>query len=268
VAAIFVEDDVAVAETVRHHLRLGFRTVLLFTPEEIALGEPEAPRVTQIACTPWAPGVLPATLTRLARALPGRWIYFCFNAEFLFFPFCETRTVRDLLAFHTGERRRSMAACVVDLYAPNLVTCPDGVSLACPHLDVAGYYALDHRDPDNGWQPKDRQIEIFGGLRRRFEEHVPHDARRIDRVPLFRARRGLSLRDDLSFSDEEMNTRSCPWHRNVTAAVCSFRAAKALRRNPGSRAAIDSFRWRGSRRFDWSSEQLMDLGFMEAGQWF
>jgi hypothetical protein len=253
---------------VRHHLGLGFRTVLLFTPEPVAVDDPAGGAVHQIACAPWKPGAVGRALAGLSRALAGQWIYHGYNAEFLYFPFCETRSVRDLLAFHAGERRRAMAACVVDLYAPNLVTCPDGVSLACPHMDVAGYYALDHRDPDNGWQPKERQIEIFGGLRRRYEEHVPDNARRIDRVPLFRARRGVALRPDLAFTDDEMNTRSCPWHRNVTAAVCSFRAAKALRRNPGSRAAIDSFRWRGSRRFEWSSAQLMDLGFMEPGQWF
>jgi uncharacterized protein YcgI (DUF1989 family) len=69
-------------------------------------------------------------------------------------------------------------------------------------------------------------------------------------------------------SEAEYNTVSCPWHHNLTAAVCSFRVAKALRRNPGSRAAITAFRWHNSVRFDWSSQMLMDLGLMEPGQWF
>ncbi|NCU20168.1 hypothetical protein EOM89_05410, partial [Candidatus Falkowbacteria bacterium] len=63
-------------------------------------------------------------------------------------------------------------------------------------------------------------------------------------------------------------TYSCPWHHNLTAAVVSFRVAKALKANPGSSHAIASFRWAGSQRFDWQSQQLMDLGLMEPGQWF
>ncbi len=54
----------------------------------------------------------------------------------------------------------------------------------------------------------------------------------------------------------------------LTAAVCSFRTAKALRTNPGSRHAIQTFRWPNSVKFDWHSQQLMDLGLMEPGQWF
>jgi hypothetical protein len=65
-----------------------------------------------------------------------------------------------------------------------------------------------------------------------------------------------------------MNTYACPWHNNLTAAVCSFRTAKALRTNPGSRDAIQTFDWHNSTPFAWHSQQLMDLGLMEPGQWF
>ncbi|KKL51071.1 hypothetical protein LCGC14_2299130, partial [marine sediment metagenome] len=116
--------------------------------------------------------------------------------------------------------------------------------------------------------PKERQLDFYGGLRWRFEEHVPKARRRIDRIALFRARKGLRLRDDHTFNDEEYNTYSCPWHHNVTSAICSFRAAKALSTNAGSRHAISSFHWVNSTRFDWTSQQLLDLGLMEPGQWF
>ena len=79
---------------------------------------------------------------------------------------------------------------------------------------------------------------------------------------------GLALRPDHTFSDEEYNTYSCPWHHNLTAAIASFRVAKALVRNPGSRDVIASFAWRGSHPFRWNSQQLMELGLMEPGQWF
>jgi hypothetical protein len=65
-----------------------------------------------------------------------------------------------------------------------------------------------------------------------------------------------------------MNTYACPWHHSLTAAICSFRVAKALRTNPGSRHDIADFRWHRSTQFHWSSLQLMELGLMEPGQWF
>jgi hypothetical protein len=65
-----------------------------------------------------------------------------------------------------------------------------------------------------------------------------------------------------------MNTVACPWHDNLTAAICSFRAAKALRVTPASRAAIESLMWRKSVRFDRSPQQPLERGLMEPGQWF
>ena len=70
--------------------------------------------------------------------------------------------------------------------------------------------------------------------------------RRIDRVALFQSLRGLKFQPDFTFNLPEFNTISCPWHHTLTASVCSFQAAKALRHNPGSRHAISSFRWPGS----------------------
>ena len=135
-------------------------------------------------------------------------------------------------------------------------------------LDRAGYYALARPDPANNGHAKERQLDFFGGLRWRFEEHVPPLRRKIDRIALFRSKPGLSLREDFTFSEEEYNTYACPWHNNLTAAICSFRTAKALRTNPGSRFDIHSFKWRGSEPFRWHSQQLLDLGLMEPGQWF
>ena len=150
----------------------------------------------------------------------------------------------------------------------DLETWSDAVSLEEAYLDRSGYYALARPDPDNHNHPKERQLDFFGGLRWRFEEHVPPASRRIDRIALFRANKGLRLRPDHTFSDEEYNTFACPWHNNITAAVCSFRTAKALRSNSGSASDIRTFHWHNSVRFDWTSQQLTSLGLMEPGQWF
>ncbi|MBK5934430.1 hypothetical protein C8N32_11058 [Rhodovulum imhoffii] len=269
VALIFAEDGTEVESTVQHHLNLGFRQVFLFAPPSVRLPHSSSqPNLHRVTYDTRAEAALTHAINRTCAAAPGTWFYYCFNAEYLFFPFCETRTVGEMLDFHTEERREAMLAFVVDLYAEDISAHPDAVSLETAHLDTSGYYALTREDAENDWQPKERQMDFYGGLRWRFEEFVPYERRKIDRIALFRSATGLKLRDDHTFNMEEYNTYSCPWHHNMTATICSFRTAKALRTNPGSRPHIDNFIWHKSRPFEWSSGQLMDLGLMEPGQWF
>ncbi|NPD16442.1 hypothetical protein HOY34_14680 [Xinfangfangia sp. D13-10-4-6] len=268
IAIILAEDNCELAATLRHHLDLGFARVILLAGEDIQVPEALAPRIERIETDVFADDALINAVNKIAQAAPGAWLYYCYNAEFLFFPFCETRSISDLTTFHGEERRTAMLSYVIDLYASDLERYPNAVSLEDAHLDRAGYYALPRKDPGQNWAGKDRQMDFFGGLRWRFEEHVPWARRKIDRISLFRAQKGALLHPDYTFSDEEMNTYACPWHHNLTAAICSFRTAKALRTNPGSRSEIRSFRWHSSEPFRWNSQQLMDLGLMEPGQWF
>jgi hypothetical protein len=134
-------------------------------------------------------------------------------------------------------------------------------------MDKSGYYALSRSEPGTG-HPRERQLDFYGGLRWRFEEHIPRDRRKIDRIALFQAKPGLRLRPDHTFSDEEYNTYACPWHNNLTVAIISFRTAKALKTNAGSAFDIPTFKWHNSVPFEWNSQQLLDLGLMEPGQWF
>jgi hypothetical protein len=268
VAVVMVEDHVEVESTLRHHQAAGFRTLVMLSPEGVALPDELAQQVHRVTCAVHAPGALVEAVNTLIEAAPGTWFYYCYNAEYLFHPFCETRNVRELIAFHSEERRDALLSYVIDLYAGDLDRFPDAVSLSEAHLDRSGYYALGRGDPANHNHPRERQLDFFGGLRWRFEEHIPAPRRKIDRIALFRAKPGLRLRADYTFTDEEYNTYACPWHNNITTAVCSFRTAKALRLNPGSRYDIPSFLWHNSERFAWQSGQLMDLGLMEPGQWF
>mgnify|MGYP003649918718 CR=1 FL=1 len=66
-------------------------------------------------------GALLDAVNAVIEAAPGQWLYVCYNAEYLFYPFCETRTVGEMLAFHTEERRDAMLTYVVDLYADGSV---------------------------------------------------------------------------------------------------------------------------------------------------
>jgi hypothetical protein len=241
---------------------LGFRTVAVFGPAAFQLPAEIAGATHYV---PWDMGQDGATETAVNRvidACPGAWLYYSYNAEFLFYPFCESRTVGEMLALHAEERREAMLTYVVDLYAGDLEAHPDGVDAEGPFLDRAGYFALAREGAP------ERQLDFFGGLRWRFEEHIPEERRRIDRIGLFRAKPGLRLRGNHTFSEAEYNTYACPWHHNLTAAICSFRAAKALRTNAASRFEVGSFLWPSSERFTWGSRQLLDLGLMETGQWF
>ncbi|OWU70549.1 glycosyltransferase family 2 protein [Marinibacterium profundimaris] len=266
-AMIFVEDEVEIDTTLRHHRDCGFRTIVAFMPDDYPSAPDLVEQIHRVRLDTVRRDVVPDTVNRMIAAAPGLWMYYCYNAEYLYYPFSETRSVGEMLSFHTEERRDAMLTYVVDLYADDLKAHPSAVSLDRAHLDRTGYYALARLDPDSGFA-LERQLDFFGGLRWRFEEHVPRTSRRIDRVGLFRSKPGLSLRGDHTFDDEEYNTYACPWHHNLTAAICSFRTAKALKRNPGSTFDITTFHWHNSVPFNWQSRQLLDLGLMEPGQWF
>jgi hypothetical protein len=266
-AVLLMEDAVGVGSTLRHALDRGFRSVLALMPAGFDLPQELVGRVWRIDCDTTAADATTHAVNAVIRAAPGEWIHYAYNAEYLFFPFCETRSIGEMLDFHGEERRDAMLTYVIDLYARDLREHPDAVSLETAQLDRVGYYARARTTADEAESP-DRQLDFFRGLRWRFEEHVLENRRRIDRIALFRAKRGLALRADHTFNDPEYNTYACQWHHNLTAALCSFRAAKALRTNPGSRDAITTFTWRGSEQFEWQSRQLLDLGLIEPGQWF
>ncbi|MBJ3762355.1 hypothetical protein ILP92_06320 [Maribius pontilimi] len=267
VAILLAEDATELDSTLDRLRTVRFARIVMFAPDALAPADPPDGLIR----VSWTPGGRAATTDAVNAVIdkaPGVWMHYCYNAEYLFYPFCETRSVGELLAFHAEERRDAMLTYVIDLYAADTDAFPDAVSRAHAHLDRSGYYALARPDPDNHDYPMERQLNFYGGLRWRFEEHVPEDSRRIDRIGLFRAKPGLRLCADHTFSDPEYNTYACPWHHNVTATICSFRAAKALRRNAGSRRAVRNFKWHNSAPFEWDSQQLLDLGLMEPGQWF
>jgi len=267
IAILLMEDLSETNSTIRHHQKLGFANILVFGPDSLKISAELHPQIQVITCDLTADDALENTINPLIEALPETWLYYCYNAEYLFYPFCESRSIGELVAFATEERRASILTYVIDLYADDLAIFEDGVSLKQAHLDQSGYYAQTRSFGEYS-EPLERQFDIFGGLRWRYEEHVPSYARKIDRIGLFCAEPGLKIRANHTFNIEEFNTYACPWHNNVTADICSFRAAKSLKSNPGSSFEIDSFYWHNSRKFAWHSQQLLELGLMEPGQWF
>lgn len=271
-AILLFEDGVETFSTLRYHLMVGFRHILALSPEPLdlpalGLSAAERARITNLRYDCRRNSAHVEAVNAVIAAVPaGTWLYYGFNAEYLFYPFSDHRRVGELLEFHQQERRDAMLTYVIDLYAPDLRRHPDAVSIEEAMFDRSGYYALERWTRDG--QRLERQLDFHGGLRWRFEEYLPANRRRVDRIALFRAARGLEVAADHVFNVPEYNTYASPWHHNMTAAVMSFRVAKALMRNPGSRNAVRGFTWRNSTRFTWRAQQLMDLGLMEPGQWF
>ncbi|MBL4812714.1 MAG: hypothetical protein JKX69_10275 [Rhodobacteraceae bacterium] len=268
VALILAEDAVELDTTIRHHIDAGFEHVVVFGAAQIEQPLGMSDKVVRVLHDMAAENALLGAVNTTIAAAPAVWFYYCYNAEYLFYPFCEHRSASEMIAFATEERRDSVLTYVIDLYAADLWAHPNAVSLEDAHMDKSGYYALARPDPANHNHPKERQLDFYGGLRWRFEEHIPTPRRRIDRIGIFKSKPGLKLLDDHTFNDAEYNTFACPWHNNLTAAICSFRTAKALKRNPGSTYDIETFQWHNSVPFDWHSQQLLDLGLIEPGQWF
>jgi hypothetical protein len=266
IALVMIEDDVEVGSTLAHLDKLGFGNIVAFCANDMGLPDIGAARLHRVDTDVTADNALADITNALIKALPGMWFYYCYNAEYLYYPFCEHRNVREMLGFVQEERRDSVMSYIVDLYARDLTAHPNGVDRETAHFDKSGYYALARQDAAG--ETLERQLDVAGGLRWRFEDHIAKDRQRTDRVSFFRAQSGLEMLPDRSFNIAEYNTFSCPWHNNLTASIASFRTAKALRRNPGSRDAISSFHWPQSTAFSWTSQQLLDLGLMEPGQWF
>ena len=269
IGIILVEDRLEVASTVAHHLKLGFARLLVLSAEPLTLDldEVAATRVTNLLWNTRQPDAHVGAVNAVIAAVPpATWLYYGWNGEYLFYPFCETRRLPEMLAFHAEERRDAMLTFVVDLYPCDPAGFPADLRRDDARFDRLGYYALARLDADK--HPRERQLDFYGGLRWRFEDLLPQNRLRIDRVGLFRAAKGLALLPDHRFNVEEYNTYSCPWHNNITAAIASFRVAKALALNPRSRGLTGNFAWLGSEPFRWSSRQLMDAGLMEPGQWF
>jgi hypothetical protein len=268
-AMLIAEDGIEVASSMAHLRSLGFRHIFVLAPPDLAvppLVDDIKVQLHVIRARTRAPGATQAAMNILIDKMPGEWLHYCYNGEYLFYPFCEDRSVGEMVTWVMEERRSAILTYVIDLYAPDLRSHPNAVSLDSAMLDSSGYYA-EGRTDTNG-HAKERQLNFYGGLRWRFEEHVSKPKRKIDRIALFQAVPGVRLLDDHTLSDDEMNTFACPWHHSLTAAICSFRVAKALRSNAGSRYDIADFRWHKSTQFHWSSLQLMELGLMEPGQWF
>ena len=199
------------------------------------------------------------TLGTILQALAGRWVAWLWAGEYLFYPFAETRTLPELAAFLTDERRRALFCYALDLYGIDMPAPGQSPHDCTLHFDRLGY------QPFHG---PDQQLTLRGGLGWRFEELTPPDMLDIGRSSLVRAERGLSLDRHWRFGDAEYDSVACPWHNSPTGAVMTLRRAHRILSDPAFAKVQGDLIWQGSTRFDWTSRQLLEMGMIEPGQWF
>jgi len=162
VALIMIEDDVEVRSTIDHHLRHGFRAVVAFADADIPMPDALDPQVHWVTHDMSGDAALETAVNSVIKAMPGQWLYYCYNSEYLHYPYCEDRTIGELLSFNAEERRETVLCYAIDLYPGELENAPEAVSLEDAYLDTTGYYALARW---NGTDYEDRQLDFFGGLR-------------------------------------------------------------------------------------------------------
>jgi len=256
VAILMCEAEAHAARSARHLAELGASAVIAVGAAP-AVGEPGVP-VIGIAERPEL-RTERAILNALWPALVGRWVVWLWNGEFLFFPFCETRTLSDLTNFLGDERRTSLYAYALDLYGHDMPAPAEAPEHAALQFDRIGYHAF----PKEG-----QQLRLFGGLGWRFEELCPPELQQIGRTVLLRVAPGTALDRERLFGQTVYDSVSCPWHHNPTGAVMSLRRSRRILAHPGFAEVADRLIWEGSTRFAWQSRQLLELGMIEPGQWF
>ena len=255
-AVILCETDFLLAQTAEHLSDAGFTHLIAAGP-----GAKSAPERDDLIAMP--ADIAGAenradVVNKLISAAAGRWMLVCFNGEFLFYPYRESRLAQDFTEFLSWERRPAAMSYAVDIYSDALGREEDAFSLEDVYFDTQGWY---------GFERGEKQAEVFGGLGWRFEEFTPRDMTRVNRPALFWADPAVPMRADMWFEDDVYNAISCPWHNNPTFALMSVRRATALRRHPNFSAGVRSFMWPCSEKFSWNSQQLLKHGVIEAGQW-
>ena len=155
----------------------GFRAILVFVPPGIPHPAAFAPQVHSIRYDTLSEGAVDRAINRVIRRVPNTWMYYCYNAEY---PFCESHSISEFLAFNKQEERAAVVTYIIDLYAANLRAHPNAVCTQTAQIDSVGYYAQARVDPSHHNFHKERQLDFFGGLRWRFEQYVPSANRKID----------------------------------------------------------------------------------------
>ena len=109
IALVFAEDDVVLSATIEHLSTKGFaKVIVLLGPGVPQPARIEALNAVIVRDVPTDRPELPQAVTRIQAAAPdGTWFHWCYNAEFLFYPFSEHRRLAKCCPFtaKSADRR-------------------------------------------------------------------------------------------------------------------------------------------------------------------
>jgi hypothetical protein len=85
-------------------------------------------------------------MNTVISTLPQQWISYCHNGGYLFYPFCKSRSIGEIIAFNIEDRGKLIPTIAVDRYAGDAIQSPHGVDITKAYLDRLGYYAETQQD--------------------------------------------------------------------------------------------------------------------------
>jgi hypothetical protein len=227
---------------------------------------------------------LNALLRRYGR---GHWCVTVDPDEFLIYPFCETRNLRELTEWLDSNGRSSMFCLLLDMYSDRPVRethCAAGKNplLVAPYFDGGGYTQDFNSRLGNVW--------VQGGPRRRvFFRRTPSSAPALNKTALVKWRWDYSYissmhtlthpRLNRPHSGQELMPTGCLLHFKFLSALKEKAEEEISRKQhyDGSLEYIgykniidtegDNLLYSGSVKYA-SSAQLIELGLMQRGMWF
>jgi len=221
------------------------------------------------------------------RYARDRWCLSVEPYDLLVFPKSETRHIRDLTDFMESEQRKHVFAIVVDTYgdAPASEMSLSGeISPAdqLPYFDRFGYQTAAAEALD--------VIPILGGVQRRYlYGDEPQRAPALNRIPLLKVTWDCYyLASTRVVVPTRLNTPHSPWHSTTTACLLRYalmgsemplhiaKQAEPAQLYPDSVTPLFAgsetmtsaiLKNQGSQQFT-SSQNLLDCGLLNNGQWF
>ncbi|MEM7241260.1 MAG: hypothetical protein AAF429_03650 [Pseudomonadota bacterium] len=265
VAFLFVDDDHWLKETIDHLNHLGFSRIYAIGPK-VSDFKHESEALVWLTLPQIYNEVAVDILNTTMSDLVGHWVYYCFNGEFLHFPFDETRKIDDFTAFLAEERRVTALSTKIDIYPGASILDLKKLKVSQCWLDQVGYYSNIGRDQFNNQIAN--SLNVQGGFRWRLAEHLPVDSQTLNRNSIFFPQHKLRLLPNFNFSSLEYETAHAAWHRSPTTVTASIRAYKYLREHNRADDFIGNLKYKGSLPYQQRGRQFLELGFMEPGQWF
>ena len=150
--------------TVAYHLMRGFRSILVFIPQSIVHPEVFATEVPTIRYDTLDKEAVECAINPILHWAPDTRMYYCYNVEYLFYPFCKTRSIGEFLAFNTQEELATLVTFIIDLYAADLDQNPNVVCTQTAQIENSGYFAQTQVDPGHHNLPEERQLGFLVGF--------------------------------------------------------------------------------------------------------